>query len=448
MTEPQDDGRTSASGTSPEGCYEPTVGKRDRKNASIPKRALAAIGCLLIILLGATLLVILFSNPKRVPAAREFSPDSRIVAYITESVVDLPTPPELYTIRWKYMAHWFPAESPEKRRSIFLDSFGRKEHRNTCECKLLFSTDAKRLAVIGPRKLTIVDLASGKSVVLTKADEMPTGAAWSSLDEITYVTHGNHNGRYGTVFDRRVFAENVTERKRRQLFEQFDCETWRGESLSPNGRWLVSMQNSSDPIKLVDLSTGCATHEIVSKSIGFHASWKRDCSAVFILGHPAAGNPTKACLVKTGDGTVHDLSALFNEHFQEQLLCIDHLWTPSGDYVVINGGQGGGCLLRPEPFECIRLAKILCRDQDPSFGWIYQEPAAGWARFWNPDTDFASTYDGTQTVILGQSDSPGGGWILSPDGKYGMNFDRSGNPILKRVDIVVHPPGNTDGAAE
>jgi len=190
-------------------------------------------------------------------------------------------------------------------------------------------------------------------------------------------------------------------------------------------------------------------------------SWKQDSSAAACI------SDSEAILIYPATGEIWDFSEKFNQTFRKpgefSSPDIPPVWTPDGRYFLTNDLEEGGCMVCPRPWKVIPVSRLLLEHlslnddiklyrENGRYPWLFQLPAAGWLRARinidlggepifpgsqvNLDAvDFAVNYEATQYDKLWRSDSPGGGWTITPDGKHAAIFNRSTYLTIRKVEL-------------
>jgi hypothetical protein len=406
----------------------------------------------------------------------QFSPDGSLAAVAIARLWDLPTPPEPYTIRTDTYVAWRPLDNPSAGHSVGLGSYGREFGSFVVDAiHPVFSPDSKRLAVAGPSGLSVVDIASREQTMLSLPGELVTSFVWLGDEEIGYVAHSNRRGKWGNVSDRTFRRQNIRESADRSvaIFSQDGFRAcpprgvssieWPLESWSPNGRYVLFMdQIHGGRFHLMEVAGGTVT-PIGSTGVNYNAvSWHPDESKVLCVNSTRKGR-REVLLVHPATGEIVDLSEKFMEAFGRDFRStprIPRLWTADGRYVIVNELERGGCLVSPDPWAVIPVAKLfmgLFKEADgrPLFQadtqrlpWLSRQPAAGWVKVWvqldaggRPQgRDFAVNYEGTRYVPLGESHAPGGGWTITPDGRHVVVFAGAGVMTVQSIKLGADGP--------
>ena len=388
-----------------------------------------------------------------------FSPDGSIVAHTYVKRIDLPIPPEVPTLYSTVYLQWYHADQLKIPQSIKIDSYG-KSYGSFVQgqFRLLYSPDSRHIAVKSPRYLEVVDLETKKRHRLTGPDELVSSMGWLGNTEMVYVIYRESETKkhsYGRI--RQIYRHPIADlpEKRQLLYEQNDYRGNYHDYVSPTGEYVVFMsQGYSDGLfYLLNIQTMKVTplNDKTAKCQG--VSWKPDGSSVFLL------SGKEALLHYPKEGRTKDISDDYDNTFclhLEYAPSIDNLWTPDSEYIVINSSKTGGCLVRPDPWRVVPIGKRLVKYlEDVKHRRIYRNPLSpdsypylfvqsypGWVRLWiQLVTDkkpylpgqtvvleaqnYLVDYEGKQILSMKPSDSPGGAWALTPDGKKMVYFNRS-----------------------
>jgi dipeptidyl aminopeptidase/acylaminoacyl peptidase len=355
---------------------------------------------------------------------------------------------------------------------VKIDSFGAKHgFWIASQVHPAFSPDARHLVAANPRNLVIIGVDDGKARPLTRPGEFVTGFAWLGSEEIGYVAHSNRRGKYQEITDRTFWRQRIHEplEARREVFRQIGFDgcpkdgigslDWPLEHWSPCGRYTVFMSQRNDgQFQLLDVNSGNVRAFGRSGVDSEGISWKPDGSAVIIVNRKRSES-FQALLLHPTTGEIVDLSEQFNESFgkgsQHSAPKLAPLWTPDGQYLLANHLEVGGCVVRPSPWEVIPVgrqvlehvrrtdARTLFPSASDRLPWAFRQPAAPWVRVWvqfevegRPHgEDYAVNYETGAIVPLGASDSPGGGWTITPDAKRAARFDRWDILVIRPVNL-------------
>lgn len=399
------------------------------------------------------------------PGEIHFSPDGNVIAYTYVERIDLPLPPEMPTLRSTVYLKWCETSQISKCNTLKIDTFD-KSYGSFVQnqFRLKFSPNSKYIALKSPRILEIIDLGSFRRQKLTGPDELVTSMAWRGNTELIYVTHTETDrSQQGFGRIRKMYRQNVKAPRENKflLFEQHDYRGISHDFVSPAGDFILFMsQGYSDGLfSCLDVKTGEITTVNNIKAQCQGASWKTDGSCVFCL------SSSEALLYFPNERRTEDLSDDYNNSFRRSIEyspTIDELWTPDGEYIVLNSPKTGGCLIRPYPWFIHPIGKELVRyleeveqqhvyrNPSDSYPYLFVQPCSGWVRLWIniiseekpylPGQSFVLKaknylvdYEGRRFVSMKPSDSPGGAWLLTPDGQKLIYFEQSN--ILKEEPI-------------
>jgi len=390
------------------------------------------------------------------PGEIHFSSDKSTVAYTFVKRIDLPLPPEMPTLYSTVYLKWCLMDQLDSCQSLKIDSYG-KSYGSFVQgqFRLIFSPDSRRIAVNSPRHLEIVELGTRIRHRLTLAGESVFSMGWLGNKEIVYTVHLESMEKNGSYYrTRKIFRHRIDDspEKRLLLYEQNDYKGLCHEFVSPTGEYVLFMSKGYNEgiFSLLDVQTGQVTALTEKKAKLEGVSWKPDGNGVFCL------SSNEALLLYPKENRIIDLSSNYNSTFRcllEYAPKIDPLWTPDGRFIVMNSSKTGGCLVRPDPWEVIPAGKNLVTyleeekrqvyfDQPNQYPWIFVQPFPGWVRVWIRLRTNEKPYLPGQTVVLSSqnylvdykgkrffpmkpSDSPGGAWTMTPDGKNMVYFERS-----------------------
>ena len=405
------------------------------------------------------------------PGGIYFSPDGSIIAYTYVKRIDLPLPPELPTIYSTVYLQWCRSDRLKECRTLKIDSFGKSYGSFVQENFLLmFSPDSKQLAVKSPRYLEIIDLETMTRHRMTGPDEPVLSMGWLGNRDMVYsVFRESAAGKQSHGVTHQIFRHSVGEPpgKRLLLYEQKDYDGPCHDSISPTGEYVVFMSQGYSKAHFILLNTRTAeVKALTEKPAQFQgASWKPDGSCVFCL------SSNEALLWYPKEGRKKDLSKDYDNSFRGSIQygpSIDGKWTPDGEYIVINSSKTGGCLVRPDPWHVVPVGKRLVShleetenlrvylDSPDDYPYIFAQPYPGWTRAWIQlatekksempgrtvvlePRNYLVDYEAGRFLLTQPSDTPGGGWSLSPDGQKIVYFNRSVFPDEKPVSMPDHP---------
>lgn len=352
---------------------------------------------------------------------------------------------------------WCRTDQLQTCQSIKIDSYG-KSYGSFVQgqFRLLFSPDSRHIAVKSPRYLEVVDLETQKRHRLTGPDELVTSMGWLGNTEMVYVVHIETKTKkrsYGRI--REIYRHPVGDSpgKRQLLYAQNDYRGNCHDYVSPTGENVVFIsQGYSDGLfYLLNVQTKKVTplNDTIAQCQA--VSWKPDGSAVFCV------SGKEALLHYPKQGRTKDLSSDYDNSFRRYIKyspSIDDLWTPDGEYIVINSLETGGSLLRPDPWSVVSTGTLLVkhlenivhrrvyRNHPDNYPYLFVQPFPGWVRLWVRFVTDKKPYLPGQTVVLEPQNylvdyegkrflpmkptySPGGAWTITPDGRKIVFFDRS-----------------------
>lgn len=413
----------------------------------------AVINCSIVL----TCVVLMGCQDGGAPGRIYFSPDGSVAAYTYVKRIDLPLPPEMPTIHSTVYLQWCPAHQLKNCRTLKIDSYG-KSYGSFVQGRfqLAFSHDSRGIAVNSPRYLEVVDLETRRRERLTDPDEQVTSMGWLGNGEMVYVAHSKtQNRKYPYNRIRKIYRHPIgnSPEKRRILYAQDDYRGITHDYVSPTGEFVVfiSQGYSEGYFNLLNTATGKVTplNDTAAQCQG--VSWKPDGSAVFCL------SSKEAFVHYPLEDRTKDVSKEYDDSFRRHLEfgpSIDNLWTPDGEYIVLNSSKTGGCLIRPDPWHVVSTGVLLVnhlekakhlkvyRNSPGGYPYLFVQPLPGWVRLWvHLVTDkkpylpgqtvvlearnYLADYEGKRFLPMKTSDSPGGAWTLTPDGRKIVFFDHS-----------------------
>ena len=240
--------------------------------------------------------------------------------------------------------------------------------------------------------------------------------------------------------------------KRSLLYEQNDYVGVYHDYISPTGEYVVFMSQGYSNGRFLLLNTQTGKVNPLTEKAGQcqGVSWRPDGSCVFCL------SSRETLLWYPKEGRKKDLGKDYDNSFRRFLPygpSIDKWWTPDGEYIVINSSKTGGCLVRPDPWHVFPVGKRLVshleatenrrvyRDSPDSYPYLFVQPYPGWTRIWlqiatekKPEMpgqavalearNYLVDYEAERFLLRQPSDTPGGGFSLTPDGRKIVYFSR------------------------
>ncbi|NOZ21963.1 MAG: hypothetical protein GXP25_12850 [Planctomycetes bacterium] len=384
------------------------------------------------------------------PGRMWLSPDGKFVAYQWVERKDLPLPPEMPTVETKVYLRWCALAYPTKQQSLLMIDAGKKYRTVAAESlvNVVFSPDSKRMAVVTPERLMIVEVASDRRWDLDTPDQVITSLVWTGDDQVAYAAHSNPRGFAGDKTDRTLYLRKAQDLKGVGAITLYSAtydggSFWGIERWSPRGRYVIFRnQRHGADLRLFDASTKTITAFGAQNSYTVGVSWKPDESAAVCVSQVIGGaGPCEALLLDPATGKTEDLTEHFAKAFGNDALDLPPLWTPDGRYVIVNTLKRGGCLVSPKPWKLVPVVELLLKKMgraNEQAGYIFPLLAKGWVRCWFSGTDYAVSYGGATSVTLGPADAPGAGWRMTPDGDAAVTVDRSGQILVR--DFAVPTP--------
>jgi hypothetical protein len=292
--------------------------------------------------------------------------------------------------------------------------------------------------------LYCVDTRTKSARRLTPEDEVVTTFAWLSTDEIGYASS----------FKRRVLYRQGIGAPASERLAVYDdgfvstikCDTQR-EWWSPDGRFVV-LRKLEGGYELVSTAPNYFARRLGGTSLKYDlVVWKPDSSCVIILACDPDRIVRHVILAQAPSGDSSDLSGPFVETFPDPMF--DSSWTADGQYLIVNSLRLGGCLVRLDTWEVIRIGERLLSIK---FLWIrfgnksrapivYSLPIPGWVKatrgYDGLSPEVAVNYERWSVVTLMNylvaSSWPGA--VLAPDGKHAVAVNRFGGIQVRRVDV-------------
>ncbi|MEI7836161.1 MAG: hypothetical protein WCK05_07090, partial [Planctomycetota bacterium] len=136
----------------------------------------------------------LFPNDARgVIAERKVSPDRSLEAYVRgDGRVNFSSLARLGSQREHVWVHWGSPGSPLSTRKLLVAKAPADEELASplaADVHVLFSPDSRRLAVVTPTAVKVVDLITGQHWLLTSPGERVSSLAWASNTDVVYASH-------------------------------------------------------------------------------------------------------------------------------------------------------------------------------------------------------------------------------------------------------------------
>ncbi len=421
----------------------------------------------------AGLLCLAFAGcgPEHEVGEAAFSPDGRLVAFVWIDQLRAFLSDKPRAVQAVHVC-WCPAERAGEpdRSEVRVDRLGPAfgETPAASVVHLRFSPDSRHVAVVAPNAVTVVDPQTGVARRVTPGGEQYSSFAWLSDEEIAYVAFRPPGlleglGSDAAPMERTVWCQRIAEppEARRLVYRHVAAAPGTfagryaadsGEHWSPDGRFLLFLR----PLEvgqwyLLDVERTTVRAFGSASALGLGAAWTSDGSQAVVLSWIVEpGKTMQAILLDTRGGRAFDISKPFADCFPDGGL--PGGWTPDGEYLVVNGVDGG-CLVRPEPWTVHRVARKLVEQVDPiDITWrptVGPLPVPGWVRmtgaggrpFVTSRQHFAVSCDGGQVVSLGMFS---GTWVASPDGRRAAEIDAEGHVAITPLNL---PPASTTGPA-
>ncbi len=430
------------------------VSKADRKNrtAKIRKFHSSAVAAILLLFL-AGMLGGCFHAYSDIDHVR-ISPDGRNVVFIATDVIGAGIP------QWglggglhSMYVRWCSAECPDVQHSAKIAAgslgmqYGLMGTGDLVE-EVKFSPDSRHVAIHAPRRIWILQPATGKRWVLQTKDGSINSMTWISNDELAYCKVIGTGSKERTVLHLRVYRQKIAQpaSDRTEVYRQDGKNVPLSFYWSPSGRYVVLGPCSLGQCRLLDIKTRkVLDFGPPSASLHWGVAWKTDESAVFcavqrlnvmgILGIPM-GNEYFLIEPVTGKITDCRKTCKFNNvpHFHPA-----PVWTADNQYIVNNAGWAGCSLIRLNPWKFIplkgRLVTHLGITDNDNCPELHPFPVPGWLWTRHKNKAYAVDYQGRQFVPIGQ----GWDWAVSSDGKRIVEVDKNGKVTIRTLKLPPLP---------
>jgi len=403
-----------------------------------------------------------------------FSPDSTLVAYVCSDQWDLPLPPEMPTIRSKVSVRWSRLNRPDEYQVADIGVFGRDWGGWFVANRIhsVFSPDNRYLAVASPRQLHLLDCLTKEHRILTGPGEVVTSLVWLSADQLAYVScslnRGGHRETSSTCFWLQRVDQSYVDRE--LIFSQqgsqncpekgLNVAEWPREHWAPDRRFILFRADGfQGDLKLLNVEER-TVRVIAPGSHKFEGiSWKSDGSAAACVGFSRTGSML-AFVIDPRTGEKFDFSDEFNRAFGDDCKYATppmfRLWTPDDQYLVVNSLGKGGCLVKPRPWELVRVAELFVdrlvkngprvsgEDSSERLPWAHWLPVKGWVKIWvqrlGPDyprgMDYFVNYSNLYFVPFGDSWAPGGGWQVTPNGRHAVKLESPCRLTVRKLTLA------------
>ena len=389
------------------------------------------------------------SWPWSFPRGLVVSPRSDVAAFLwMDELWGVNDRGEERLVRGALDARWFPLGSPLSTNSIRLSSYTEHPewHQDPPDpAPIKFSGDGLHLVALDAGALYCVDTRTKSARRLTHEDEVVTTFAWLSTDEIGYASS----------FKRRVLYRQGIGAPAAERLAVYDdgfvstikCDTQR-EWWSPDGRFVV-LRKLEGGYELVSTAPNYFARRLGGTSLKYDlVVWKPDSSCVIILARDRDMIVRHVILAQAPSGDFSDLSGPFVETFPDPMF--DSSWTADGQYLIVNSSRFGGCLVRLDTWDVIRVGERLpsikflwIRVGDKSrTPFVWGVPIQGWVKATLGIDEFspevAVNYERWSVVTLMNylvASSPPGA-VLAPDGKHAVAVNRLGGIQVRRIDLV------------
>ena len=257
-------------------------------------------------------------------AERKVSPDRSLEAYVrADDRMNFSSLVRLGTMREHVWVHWGSPGSPLKSRKLLVAKAPADEESPfpiADDVRLVFAPDSRRLAVVTPNALQVVDLITGRRWELTGPGERVSSLAWVSPSEVVYASHTylvapplQDDGRQ-TLSDRTFWRQQYDQPPlaRQILLHEMRVAAganrrfaWPLESFSPTGdRVIFRSPIEGGQFIMMDLN-GQAGRRFGATSTNCQVWWKDDGSRALV----SQAIPDKYILVDSFTGRATDVSA-------------------------------------------------------------------------------------------------------------------------------------------
>ncbi|MCY2932170.1 MAG: hypothetical protein NTV86_22275 [Planctomycetota bacterium] len=265
-----------------------------------------------------------FSDNHGVIAERSVSPDRSLEAYVRgDDRMNFSSFSRLGSPREHVWVHWGSPGSPLKTRKLLVAKAPADEetsHSLAGDVHLAFSPDSRRLAIITPDAVKVVDLITGRQWDLTGPEERVSSLAWASNTDVVYASHTylappreEDDGQQ--LYSNRTFWRQPFDRgamERQMLYHETRVAAgantrfaWPLESFSPTGdRVIFRTPIERGHFVMLDLA-GRRGFGFGTTSANSQVWWKDDGSRALV----SLSVPDKYLLVDAFGGRTTDVSA-------------------------------------------------------------------------------------------------------------------------------------------
>lgn len=264
------------------------------------------------------------SDSRGIISERKISPDRSLEAYVrADDRVNFSSLPRLGTRREHVWVHWGSPGSPLKTRKLLVAKAPADQETPSPIAEnvhVVFSPDSRRLAIVTPESLKVVDLITGGHWDLTGPDERVSSLAWASDTDVVYAGHTylvaptrEDDGRQmlsDRTFWRQTF--NQGSQARQMLYHETRVAAgantrfaWPLESFAPTGdRVIFRSPIEAGHFVLLDLPARTG-RRFGSASATSQVWWKDDGSRALV----SQALPDKYLLIEAATGQAVDVSA-------------------------------------------------------------------------------------------------------------------------------------------
>jgi len=352
---------------------------------------------------------------------------------------------------------WCDISKPHEIKRIRIDTLGKEFigwGGEPAPKSIKFSPDSRKIGVLTPNKLSIVNLKSNELQLSIDTRRQVSTFQWLSDTEIGYVTHEppipsdsyaietiKNLGYDSDSLSRSFWRKRINSKERSLIYKDsgefirtFDYGgkfplREQSEYWSPNGNYVIYRLYSQ--FKLLDVNN--KKTQVLGRAIGSELGvcWKSDSSAAFCT----SNDNHVAFLVVPESGETQDYSKKFKESITERYKAT-HLgtrniledlslesWTYNDKFLMFNGCLGpGGYLILLEPWRVIETKKQLAKFiafQNSNPPYILPLPIGNAIELYSPNISIARLDDkGDITEVKTIMTNVSGPGTFTPDGKF------------------------------
>jgi len=373
-----------------------------------------------------------------------FSPSGSSIAWLATESVTIPWGPENLDLSEVLSLRWCSVHDPHQQHYVKIASrhFKLSGTGLSAETHMYFSPDSRHLAVIWPKNIMILDLATGDHRKLPTYDEILSSFAWLNDTTIGYVSYTKQQDVITRTFWRQGIAEDQAERtamyqesELQELplwFYQYD---WPREYWSPRGTWVIFGRHGKEgQPSLLHIPEGTIRSIGRADSHFKKASWRSDETRLMWIAYNSTAEAYEVFLLDLVSDQTTDLTEEFTQSLGKPLpdIEIDREWTPDGKYVVANDSGCGGHLIQPRPWRAIAIGKMMAPGSEKYLPVVRRQPAVNMLLVnLFKDGEYIVDYKGQKRKRLGEGDLSG--WSISPDGRCAVKIGLDGKLFVKTL---------------